>query len=453
MKRMTESEFREYSLSSNLYLLIIQVGTPLAVFAVFNCLFSILDSMMASHIGTISVSIVAYMNQLIFILRAIGSGLITGSMIIINRAYGSGDNEKACMMMNTLVRLLIFLSICFLALIPLVPAILDVIATPAEFIEEGTSYFQVQLIYTAINFLNLLYINVEKSRGRTRLIMAVNIASMVLKLVLTAIFIYVLGKGILFIAIATLITYSIFGVYSISQLTKKDSIFRISLDYILHGRKGYAKSIINLSYPVAVEDSAFSLGKTVVNSMAAIYGAEMIGALGISNNVCGIATNFENGFSDASSSVVSQNIGAGRSDRAVQAYKANIVITLLASLLAMVVLFIVQDPLITIFATSRNGFDQDFMAMIKSIFFFDISSSLGLALNGAGMDFLLGLGKTKITLILNFTRIFILRIPVLLIIQHFISDGAIALGIMMMVSNCSIAVITTIISFRIAKKL
>ena len=38
MRRMTEQEFRAYSLSGNLYRLIIQVGTPLAVFALFNLL-------------------------------------------------------------------------------------------------------------------------------------------------------------------------------------------------------------------------------------------------------------------------------------------------------------------------------------------------------------------------------------------------------------------------------
>ena len=71
MRRMTEQEFRAYSLSGNLYHLIIQVGTPLAVFALFNTLFSILDTMMASHLGTIEVSTVAYMNQLRMVLNAL----------------------------------------------------------------------------------------------------------------------------------------------------------------------------------------------------------------------------------------------------------------------------------------------------------------------------------------------------------------------------------------------
>lgn len=452
MHKLSEKEFREYSLSGNLFRLIIQVGTPLAVFALFNCFFTILDTMMASRLGTIAVSTVAYMAQLRGILNSLGSGIVTGSMILINRAYGAGNNEKANVLMNTLIRLLLIMSLIFIALLPFIPQILALINTPEEFIEEGTSYFRVIILATAVNFINLTYINVEKARGNTKTIMIVNITTMMIKLLLSALFIFILGKGIVYIALATLITYILFAAYALPYLFEKGSIFCIKPKLVLHA-KGYTANLLNISYPVAVEDSAFSLGKVVVNSMAASYGAEMIGALGISNNISGIASSFENGFSDASSSIVSQNYGAGRFKRAVKAYKANIVVTIAACFIAMSFLYSMDDILIRIFATSRTGFDESFMIMIKRIFIFDSISCLGIALNGAGMDFLLGLGRTRITLILNIFRIFILRIPVLFILQRLISDGATALGVMMMISNCGIAIPTTIICFLISKDL
>ncbi len=453
MRKLSEKEFREYSLSGNLYLLIIKVGMPLAIFALFNCLFSLLDTIMASHLGKIDVSTVAYMSQLRMILSAMGSGLITGSMILINRAYGAGDNEKANILMNTLIRLVLILSLVFLLLLPFAPLLLELIRTPEEFIEEGTVYFRIIVVATIINFINLIYINVEKARGNTKTIMIVNILTMIIKLLLSAFFIYVLEKGIAFIALATLITYVLFALYALPHLFEKGSIFCIKPRLVLKGREGYAKNLVNISYPVAVEDSAFSLGKVVVNSMAAQYGAEMVGALGISNNISGIASNFENGFSDASSSIISQNYGAKRYDRAIKAYLANIVVTFIASLIAMTILYTLDDTLIKIFSTSRTGLDASFMSMIKRVFVYDSLSCFGIAFNGAGMDFLLGLGKTRITLFLNFLKIFVLRIPVLFILQHFIADGATALGVMMMISNCGGAIPTTIICLAVARKL
>ena len=353
MQRLSEKEFREYSLSGNLYKLIVQVGTPLAVFAVFSGFFMVLDTLMASHLGTIDVSAVAYMSQLRMIINSLGSGLVTGSMILINRAYGAGNSDKANMFMNTLIRLLIIMSAIFIALMPFAPWLLRLIGTPEEFIEEGTPYFQIITIATTINFINLVYINVEKSRGNTKAIMILNIATMLIKLMLSAFFIYVLGKGIVYIALATLITYLLFAAYSLPHLFEKGSIFCIKPRLVLHGAEGYSKNLVNISYPVAVEDSAFSLGKVVVNSMAASYGAEMIGALGISNNISGIASNFENGFSDASSSIVSQNYGAGEFARAVKAYKANIVVTFIACFLAMSIVSFIRSHHPSMFTSNR----------------------------------------------------------------------------------------------------
>ncbi len=453
MRKMTEEQFRKYSTTGNLYMIIMRVGTPLAIFALFNSLFSLLDTMMASHIGTIAVSTVAYINQLRMILNSVGSGLITGAMILINRAFGADDREKAGALLCRLVRLIIITSALFLLLIPFIPQILRLIATPEEFIDEGSEYFAVMIAATIVNFINLVYINVEKTRGGTGIIMVLNIVTMMLKLLLTALFIYVLDGGIIFIALATLITQSLFAVYSAVRLGDRNSIFTVSVKGILRREKGLGRKIIGIAYPVTVEDAAFSLGKTVVNSMASVYGAEIIGALGISNNVCGIATNLENGYSDSSSAIVSQNIGAGKYIRAVDAYRANIVITFIVSLISVAVLWIFQNPLISIFATSRTGIDMEFMSTIKGIFIYDLLGCLALSLNGAGMDFLLGMGKTKITLVLNFCRIFLLRIPVLYILQRIISDGDTVLGVMMMISNCSIALLTTAVCIREAGKL
>ena len=453
MRRLTESEFREKSLSSNVYLLIIQVGTPLAVFALFASLFSLLDTIMASHIGTIDVSTVAYMNQLRMILNSIGTGIGTGSMILINRAYGAGDKAKTNELTNTLVRLLLILSLIFLLMIPFVPAILRLIKTPEEFISEGSAYFRILITATVVNFVNLIYINVEKSRGRTGVILVANLSMMVIKLIFSALFVYVLDKGIAYIALSTLISYSACAIYALPHLFDRNSIFCIRPSLVFHTKKGYSKSLLSLSFPVAVEDSTFSLGKVIVNSIASSYGAEMIGALGISNNVSGLAASFENGFSDASSSIVSQNYGAGKCRRAIKVYIANIIITFIASLFALGVLYAFSDKLIPIFATSRNGFNAGFMETIRRIFIYDSLSCFGIAFNGAGMDFLLGLGKTKVTLVLNFLKIFVFRIPVLFILQMFISDGATALGIMMMISNCGVAIPTTLICIHVARNL
>ena len=89
---------------------------------------------------------------------------------------------------------------------------------------------------------------------------------------------------------------------------------------------------------------------------------------------------------------------------------------MVASIIAISFLFLINDFLLDIFATSRTGYDASFKENIRKIFIYDSIGCLGIALNGAGLDFLLGLGKTKITLVLNFLQIFVFRIPALFIL-------------------------------------
>ena len=61
------------------------------------------------------------------------------------------------------------------------------------------------------------------------------------------------------------------------------------------------------------------------------------------------------------------------------------------------------------------------------------------------MAFLYGYGKTKLTLLLNFSRVFVFRIPVLWGLQHFTDLGNVSAGIVMAVSNIMTAVMSLVI--------
>ena len=86
-----DEHFLERSLNGTMWKVVLYVGAPLALYQGLNMLFTILDTMMASHISKESVSAVAYLSQLNLILSAVGGGLAVGAGIQISRAYGEGN--------------------------------------------------------------------------------------------------------------------------------------------------------------------------------------------------------------------------------------------------------------------------------------------------------------------------------------------------------------------------
>ena len=188
-----DERFLENSLNGTMWKVILYVGAPLALYQGLNMLFTILDTMMASHISKESVSAVAYLSQLNLILSAVGGGLAVGAGIQISRAYGEGNLPLVRKRVSSLYVICLAVGIVMLAVIlPFTNGFLRLAGTPDELIAVGAQYFVVQLFVMVVNFLNNVYIAVERARGNSRRIMYLNFLVTAVKLSLTAIFVYVL---------------------------------------------------------------------------------------------------------------------------------------------------------------------------------------------------------------------------------------------------------------------
>ncbi len=447
-----DSEFRNQSLNGDMHKVVLTMGTPLAMYALFAGLFTLLDTLMASHVGGVAVSTVAYLSQMNLMVNAIGGGLAVGASIKVSQAFGAGDYPQVQQRMNSMFGLMGILGAIVLVLLPCTPLILSWVGTPTQFITEGLGYFSVLLVSTVVNFFNAAYINIEKVRGNTKRIFRLNLMTMFVKLGFSAIFIYIFDGTILMIAVATLIAYCSLFVFAIRNLSGKDAVFSLNFRQMLP-KRSIAGPIIGISYPISIEKTAFSMGKTVVNSMVAGYGPLMVGSLGVSNNICGMVTNLQGGYVDGVNAIVSQNLSAGKPLRAIEAYKSSLLVSCLISVAGILCIEALRVPLTKLFATSATGFDPQFQNMILGVLRFDLLSCLPLAANNAAMSLLFGMGKTKLTLLINLCRVFVFRIPVLWALQGLLGPTSLAVGLMMFISNALTGILATSIALVMIRRL
>lgn len=439
-----DRRFREESLNGNLWKVILSVGTPLALYQSLNQVFKLLDTMMASHISSESVSAVAYLSQISIFLSSIGTGLAVGAGIKISRAYGEGDYRMVKRRVSSLYAICGVVGAIILAIIlPFVEAFLSFAGTPDELIAVGSEYFRVELIVLVVQIFNNVYISVERARGNSKRIMYLNMIVIVIKLAVTALFVYVLDGTLVMISYASLISQLCLFVFGIvNSLKKENNTFGFSIKEITL-KKDVVLPMITQSFPVMVEKMAFSFGKTVINAMSVMYGALTVGALGVSNNIGGINTNPQNGFQEGAASVISQNMGAGKTERAISAFKKVLVINVLVGAFFMTLTLLNLDFIATWFDSG----DVEFHQLIKDVYGYEAFGAITLGINSAVMALLYGLGKTKTTLWINFSRVFVFRIPVLWMLQNFTDIGAKSLGIVMLVSNISVGVVAVVVAF------
>lgn len=445
-----DEEFREFSLNGNMWKVVLQVGTPLALYQSLNQLFKILDTMMASHISSTSVSAVAYLSQINLFLSALGGGLAVGAGIKISLAYGKGDYKMVRERVSSLYVMVVLLGAAvLLGILPFNEQFLKMAGTPAELIAVGKQYFAVELITMVVSFMNNVYIAVERARGNSHRILRLNMLVIGVKLSLTAFFVYVIQGDLVMIAVATLLSQVSLFIFALrNSHSKEDNAFGFSLKAVTW-KKEVTVPMVASSIPVIAEKMAFSFGKMVINSMSTVYGALTVGALGVSNNIGGITTMPQNGFQEGSASIISQNMGAGNTKRAIDAFKKTLIINVIIGFIFYTLTICYLDFISGLFA----GKDEVFHEMIKGIYRFEALGAVTLGVNAAVLSLLYGLGKTKLTLAINFSRVFVFRIPVLWFLQKFTNFGSESVGIVMMVSNISVGVVAAIVAWAVIRQL
>ncbi len=444
-----DDAFREFALHANLWRVLWKVCLPLSLYAVLNFVFKILDTMMASHISAASVSTVAYLSQISTTLSALGAGLAVGAGVQISKAYGAGDYELVKARVSTLFCFCGGLGILLLLIFqPLAAPFLRLAQTPQDLMDLAVTYFRIELGSIVIQFFNNIYIAVERCRGNTRRIFLLNLAVVLVKLSLTAFFVYAMEGTINHIAVATLLSNCIILVMGLFQLFRKGSAFRVSFRKV-SPRKPVLGVILNTSYPVVAEKLFFSLGKLIVNAMAAVYGSLTVGAISISGNINGLTVGLQNGCQEGSSSIISQNLGACQVPRAVETYRKVLLVNIIIGAVFSVVTLIFLDPIIMLFADADEGFAE----LIAMVYRYEVLTAVFLGINSASMAFLYGAGYTKIAFLINFARLFLFRVPLLWFLQNFTAIGQESVGIVILTSNILVAACALTAAVLVARRL
>jgi Na+-driven multidrug efflux pump len=193
-----------------------------------------------------------------------------------------------------------------------------------------------------------------------------------------------------------------------------------------------------------------NLGKAVVNALCGSFYGEVTdglitGALGISNNLTGLVTSTTGVFEEGQSTVVSQNIGNRNLKRTTKAFKcAMISVAVICFIGFILVSFVFLNPITDLFAKAKAGEDIEkglkLAKLVKQIYFFDCWSIPALGLTSVLLGLLYGYGKTFLSGILNFSRIGIRILT--LIICHAAGMDYTAAGLSMGISNVLIALMS-----------
>ena len=410
--------------SGSLWRQLVRYSTPLVISNILQAMYNIVDMIIAGRfIGSASISAITNAGIITNTVTLLIIGLTTGGNILIGQCFGAGD-KKGCKDSSTTLFLSSLIAGFAVAAIVYFASrsFLSALNAPAP--EEAALYLQI----CSIGIIFVAGYNATSAMlravGNSRASLICIIITTCLNIILDTVFVAVFGWGIAGAAIATMIAQGVSFIVSAVIVLRSYDVFELKLSRLYINVRSL-KIIVKLGGPCAVQMSAASISWLAVAYLINSHGLTVSAGNGVSMKIKEFCQLFITAMSVASASMVAQNIGAGKYDRARKtiftAMKTTIGMAVV--LIALVELFTPQ--LVSIF-TSDKATATAAVANLR----IEICGQVCYAVILIGHALMIGAGDTWFAFFSSFLNCILFRLPLAFLLDRYLGITGVYLACM-----------------------
>lgn len=406
----------EAILSGNMIKAILSLAIPIVINNFIQTMYNLTDTYWLGKLGTNEMAAISLVSPVQNIIINFGAGLTLAGSILISQYVGARDTKNAKTMANHIfVCSILFAFICGILCFIFTPSIVNWLGAEGPVNTMGTTYLRVVITDLPFLFMINIFTSVNQAQGDTVRPMQLNMLGVVLNMILDPLFIMVFHWGVAGAAFATMLAKVPCAIIAAISLFKGKNKIHVDLKGFRFNTKMIHR-ILTVGLPTAIGNSTMQFGFLLMTKNVLVFGNNAMAAYGIGNRINGIITMPANAMGSAVATIVGQNIGAGQTDRAVDAYRKSRLIGVIFLFIAGFILSrsIVSTAIVKIFSSDANVIPlaSDFLSIMafwcwtNAIY----NNTVGL-FNGAG--------NTIVTMIVDASRLWVFRFATLFIFSHF----------------------------------
>ena len=389
MKSTQIKDFTQGNISKQL----IVFAWPLFLSNLLQVVYNMVDMIVVGNVlGKSGLSSVSVGGDISNLLTFIAMGFASAGQVIIAKYIGAQKRENIGRFVGTMSG---FLFVCAIILSTLGLAfqntLLRLMNTPPE-------AFVGALRYSAICMSGLVFIYgyntvsaILRGMGDSKHpFIFISIAA-IMNLILDIIFVAYLKLGAGGAALATVISQATSFICCTIFLIKNKTSFELNITKSAFYKwdKEMLVSLIKLGIPMAIKNASIQISKLFVNSWINSYGVAVSAFAGIANKIASVTNLISMAMNNAGSTMVGQNIAAGKFER-VKKVMTNIgAITCTVSVIFSVLMFFFPEEIFGLFTdpgdTDVIAIAKDYVPIAILLFFGSTARSIMNALiNGSG---------------------------------------------------------------------
>ncbi len=385
--RGSKRDFISGSLSAAIFLLAI----PMVLEMLGESLFAVVDIFFVAKLGAEAVAVVGLTEAMIVIVYALAMGVSIGASATVARRIGEGNTEGASQTVVQVLYLGLLVS-AVLSVIGLIfaPQLLNLMGAEKSVVAQGTNFTRIMLGGNFVIVFLFLLNGIFRGAGDAAIAMRVLWLANILNIFLAPCFIFGVWffpeLGVTGAAVGTTIGRGCGVLCAFYALTRRGGRFKISRDQLKFAPEMIWK-LTKLSASASLQTLIGMTSWVGLVRIVSTFGTEAVAGYQIGIRIIVFALLPSVGVSNAAATIVGQNLGAGKPERAEKSvwtaafYNAGF-LTLVGILLA-----VFAKPIVAVFTTEPivSKYASDCLLIVSLGFlFYGFGMVLETAFNGAG---------------------------------------------------------------------
>lgn len=349
-----------------------QFALPVAATAILGQLFNAADiAVVGNFTGaekTVAVAAVGANSAVIGLIINLFIGIALGCNVVIAHAIGRGDRDAVHRAVHTSVVVAVIGGIIVGLLGQLIAApLLGMLNVPDEVFPLALLYLRIYLVGLPVILLYNFEAAIFRSVGETRVPLVALTISGILNVVLNLFFVAVLNMSVSGVAIATVISNVVSSVILSVKLRRTELDIHLDLKK-LRIDLPILRRILAIGLPAGVQSSLFSVSNIVIQSAINSLGTVVMAASSAAFNIEILTFDILDAFSQACTTFVGQNYGAGKIDRCKKTLKLCMLEGLAALVAAIAILLFFGKPLLSIFNNDPEVVETGYIRLMYVMF-------------------------------------------------------------------------------------
>ena len=341
--------------NGNLFKKILIFTIPIMLSSILQLLFNTVDMIVIGQFaGDASLAAVGSTSALINLIVNLFIGVSIGANVVVSRAVGQGNMEKAQRAVHTAILFsLIAGGVLIVFGIFTARTWLTLMGTTPDSIDKATTYLQ---IYFAGSIFNMVYnfgASILKSVGETRRPLYYLLFAGIANALLNLLFVISFNMDVAGVATATIISQGISALLVIIYLMKRPGYVNLKLRNLrIHSKELIQMILIGL--PAGIQSCLISFSNVFIQSAVNSFGSTIIvSGNTASANIEGFVWVSMNSFYQAAIAFTGQNYGANK----IKNSKKILLICMLYTLITGVILgggaYLLRVPLINLYTSGE----------------------------------------------------------------------------------------------------